>query len=127
MGYGEVVGNQSVHWRMVHEDEAAARKTLNTRPRTSARPRGDDEVNVDGTADGRDPVPPQSVGAKKGHQGRFRVRLRYRSMDEARAAGAWVAENVTAEDGMYVLTVDVPVISRRDAEDPPTAEVRIDW
>jgi hypothetical protein len=37
------------------------------------------------------------------------------------------AQNVMFEDGMYVLVLDVPVIPRAAADDPPPSEVRVDW
>jgi hypothetical protein len=52
--------------------------------------------------------------------------LRFEKMADARAAAA-AAQNVTFEGGMYVLKLDVPVIERAAADDPPASEVRVDW
>jgi hypothetical protein len=47
-------------------------------------------------------------------------------MKDARDAAA-AAQSVMLEDGMYVLVLDVPVIARTAADDPPPSEVRVDW
>jgi hypothetical protein len=66
------------------------------------------------------------VGKRKGHRGRYRVRLRFERAQDAREAAA-AAQHVMFEDGMYVLVVDVPIIERDDPEEPPPSEVRVDW
>ena len=80
MGYGEVVGNESVHWTVVHEDERG-RETASVR--------------------GRDPIRFEDIGAKRGKKGlaakrapakslftkpNFRVRLRYATKEQAQRA-----------------------------------------
>ena len=65
------------------------------------------------------------VGARKGHDGRYRVTLRYERMQDAEAAATQV--QVVARDGMYELVLDVPVVRRADPDDAPPAEIRIDW
>ena len=77
MGYGEVIGNASVHWTVIHEDELG-RET--------------------GSVRWRDPIRFESIGAKKGtkqaaakrapakslfSKPSFRVRLMFPSKDEA--------------------------------------------
>ena len=126
MGYGEYSGNQSVHWAVMHEDDKGQAVKLAGRPGRSAHPTEPHDVNVDTGARGRDPVPPAEVGRRKGHSGNFRVRLRFERMKDARDAAA-AAQTVTFENGMYVLVVDVPVIERAAADDPPPSEVRVDW
>ena len=126
MGYGEYSGNQSVHWSVAHEDEKGQAVKLAARTGKSAHPTKGHDVNVDAGARGRDPVSPTDVGRRKGHSGNFRIRLRFERMKDAREAAA-AAQNVMFEDGMYVLVLDVPMIQRAAADDPPPSEVRVDW
>jgi hypothetical protein len=125
MGYGEVVGNASVHWTIAHEDESGATVALSPKP-GRGHAKGAHDVHVDRSCKGCDPVGLPDVGRRKGHAGKYRVKLRFERMDEAKAAAARVAQIVN-EDGMYVLVVDVPVIQRKDPDDAPAAEIRIDW
>jgi hypothetical protein len=81
---------------------------------------------VERSCKGCDPVGLKDVGRRKGHVGKYRVRLRFERIEDAKAAAARVAQ-VVNEDGMYVLVVDVPVIQRNEPEDAPAAEIRIDW
>jgi len=126
MGYGEYSGNQSVHWAVTHEDDKGKAVKLAARTGRSAHPTKAHDVNVDEGVRGRDPVSPSDVGRRKGHSANFRVRLRFERMKDAREAAA-AAQNVMFENGMYVLVLDVPVIERAAAEDPPASEVRVDW
>lgn len=126
MGYGEMEGNGSVHWQVVHEDNSGNPKNLTGRQGQAGRPTTADDVNLTSQANGRDGVAVADVGRRKGHRGRFRVRLRFENMADARNAAAG-AQNVMFEDGMYVLVLDVPVIERASPSDPPPAEVRVDW
>ena len=126
MGYGQYSGNQSVHWSVTHEDDKGKAVKLAARTGRSAHPTKANDVNVDDGVRGRDPVSPVNVGRRKGHSGHFRVRLRFERMKDAREAAA-AMQNVLFEDGMYVLVLDVPVIERAAADDPPPAEVRVDW
>lgn len=115
MGYGEVAGNESVHWTMVHEVDGV--------PQT--------EVN------GRDGIKFKQIGIKKRrgkvrreHPGQFRVSLRY--ADEAVARQALASARVVYDKqiGMWVVALDVPAIARKAAAmDPvtPAPEVRVDW
>lgn len=126
MGSGEYSGNGSVHWQIVHEDDNGSPKTLTGRQNQSGHPTTADDVNLQQQARGRDAVTIANVGRRKGHRGKFRVRLRFESMADAKNAAAG-AQNVMFEDGMYVLVLDVPVIDRASAGDPPPAEVKVDW
>jgi hypothetical protein len=122
MGYGEVVGNESVHWTVIHEDEFG-RETASVR--------------------GRDPIKFTSIGAK-GRKGllakkaapvktllakpNFRVQMRFPTQEEAERARQ--AAQIVKVDGAWALQVAVPAVRRKKAQvDPPTppAEVRIDW
>jgi hypothetical protein len=121
MGYGEVVGNASVHWTVVHEDDFG-RET--------------------GSVRGRDPIRFESIGTKRGKRAgvkqapakslfskpSFRVRLRYGSKDEAQRAK--VSAEIVERDGAVFLVLSVPAVKRRKerVEPPqPPAEVRVDW
>jgi hypothetical protein len=109
MGYGEYSGNESVHWLVVHHNG-------------TARP---------GAIRGRDPIKFDEIGvdADRGlTPGKFRVRLRYGSSEEA--AQALASAKVTEADGSYFLVFDVPAVSRpEDKVEPadPPSEVRVDW
>jgi hypothetical protein len=128
MGYGEVVGNESVHWTVVHEDEQGAPVSMARKQgaAASAHPKKAHHVHVDKGCKGCDPQALAEVGKRKGHTGRYRVRLRFERMTDAKEAAASL-QHVMFEDGMYVLVLDVPVIHRHDPSDPPPAEIRIDW
>ena len=126
MGYGEVVGNASVHWTIAHEDESGTTVALSPKPGHGHHPKGGHDVYVERSCKGCDPIGLTDVGRRKGHVGKYRVRLRFERMEDAKAAAARVAQ-VVNEDGMYVLVVDVPVIQRNEPDDAPAAEIRIDW
>lgn len=126
MGYGEVGGNGSVHWRIEHHTAGGAKKNIN---HTTGSSPGNEQVTVAaGDASGKDSLPVGDVGTKPGHPGRFLVTLRYRTMAEASMAGSWVAQNVRPGPGGYYLTITVPAITTRPE---PTVdlpyEIRIDW
>lgn len=125
MGYGQWVGNESVHWEIAHEDEAGTPVALASKAQASHPSIGHD-VHIDRYARGCDPIALKDVGRRKGHSGRFRVTLRFTKREDAQQALEAVRQ-VTEQDGMYVVTVDVPVIRRKHADDAPPAEVRIDW
>jgi len=116
------VGNQSVHWTVVHEDERG-------RETTSIR--------------ARDPIPFEDIGSRLGKKGlaakrapakslftkpNFRVRLRYATRDLAQRAKE--TAEIVERDGSIFLVFSVPAVNRkREKVDPPQppAEVRIDW
>ena len=127
MGIGEFTGNKSVHWSVRHEDDKGQTVALTARTKGArTRTNGHNEVTVDKAASGHDPVVLADVGKRKGHRGRYRVRLRFERAQDAREAAA-AAQQVLFEEGMYVLVIDVPVIERDKPEDPPPSEVRVDW
>lgn len=125
MGYGEFSGNQSVHWKMVHENDITEKNSSQPargkqpRPPTNTDERRNDQIR------GRDPIGYESIGRKGGHPGKFRVVLRFDSLKEAREAG--VEDKVAKEGRKYFLVVDVPARNREDAEDDQPAEVRVRW
>jgi hypothetical protein len=126
MGYGEFVGNESVHWTMTHEDEEGTPVAMSSRQGHDFHPNTGHDVHVEKMARGCDPCRLDDVGRRKGHKGRYRVRLRFKRLEDAKAALA-AARDVMSEDGVYVIVLDVPVIRRKHADDPPPAEVRVDW
>jgi hypothetical protein len=122
MGYGEIIGNASVHWAIVYEDNAGTET---------------------GSAQGRDPKkfteigtkPPKRRSAGKNAPSKtflpkpnFRVRLRYSTREDAQRAKE--SAEVVEIDGSYFLLVNVPAVRRKEEQvDPPNppAEVRVDW
>lgn len=126
MGYGEVIGNASVHWTIVHEDEAGAPVALSPKRGHGRHPKTGNDVHIEHDCRGCDPLALDRVGERKGHRGRYRVTLRYERMEDARAAAAKV-QQIVARDGMYELVLDVPVVKRAEPDDLPPPEIRIDW
>lgn len=126
MGYGEWVGNQSVHWTVVHEDESGAPVPLSSKQGHRHHPKAGNDVHVERTCRGCDPLSLAKVGERKGHTGNYRITLRYERLADAQAAAAKV-QQVASRNGMYELVLDVPVIHRNDPDDAPAPEVRIDW
>ena len=126
MGYGEWVGNQSVHWTIVHEDDNGTPVKLSPKDGRSHHPKTGHDVHIEQTCRGCDPVSLDKVGQRKGHAGRYRVTLRFERQADAQAAAAR-AQRVENRNGMYELVLDVPVIHRDDPDDAPAPEVRIDW
>lgn len=126
MGDGEFSGNGSVHWQITHDDDGGNARPLTSRQGQTGHPTTADDINVATTARGKDGVALANVGRRKGHRGKFRVRLRFENIQDANNAAA-AAQNVMFENGMYVLVLDVPVIDRSVPGEPPPAEVKIDW
>lgn len=125
MGYGEFSGNQSVHWKMVHENETVDRNSLQSTRGKQPRPPADTDDRRNDQIRGRDPIGYENIGRKGGHAGKFRVVLRFDSLKEAREAG--VEDKVVKEGRKYFLIVDVPARYRKDPEDDQPAEVRVRW
>lgn len=157
MGYGEFVGNESVHWRVLHEeyDESPgpARSTARTRAQPAPEPRrararlrtADVPPDVpaqhvanldvlDFEARGTDTVTFGEIGrccGTKDHTGHFRVEMRFLSRAKARAALARASRNIRKDGKTYVVTIDVPVVERTERQvgppADPPAEVKVDW
>jgi hypothetical protein len=117
MGYGEFVGNESVHFGVTFEDETG-RET--------------------GSVKGRDPVKFGSIGTKAGKKRQaskivlprpaFRVRLMYPTKEAAQRAKE--SAEIVQQDGGYFLLLNAPAVRRKkERVDPPKppAEVRVDW
>lgn len=120
-------GNGSVYWKTTHYDDNQQPQAMRLKP--SGQPQGDDEIDLEGTGalgrDGRTAI--AEVGARFGHQGFFRVTLRYRTIEEAQQAGDWVAANVRPGPGGFLLEIKVPVIDRDVPMDNPPFEVMVEW
>lgn len=147
MGYGEVTGNQSVHWTIVHEDDNGVPKTLKAVTVPSGTPvthapggdSNDERINL-GSSEirGRDGIKRNMIGkgrvngVQKDHDGCFRVKLRFARKAEAIGAANLAAQSVYQEPvgKLWVLELDIPVLDRDDDHmnppDPPS-EVRVDW
>ena len=119
MGYGEVVGNESVHWSVVYEDDAGKET---------------------GSVKGRDPKSFGSIGTKPGKKGKpsksaaaaakpnFRVRLMYATKEQAKRAQE--SAEIVEMGGSFFLLLNAPAVRRKKerVEPPqPPAEVRVDW
>ena len=121
MGYGEIIGNGSVHWAVVYEDEVGKET---------------------GSVAGRDPIrfanvgskPPRRAAAKNApakfflSKPNFKVRMMFPSREAAQRAKE--SAEVVEIDGSVFLLLSVPAVRRKAAQvDPPTppAEVRVDW
>ena len=134
MGFGEVIGNQSVHWTIVHEEHGSPAADR-TRLKGTAPTQGLENLVVgDFDAKGSDKVPFGLIGRGPGdkkHPGKFRVELRFESEGAAKAAlGQAVTIGATQKGGAWVLELDVPAVNRQAGQvNPanPPAEVRIDW
>lgn len=122
MGYGEVSGNQSVHWKMVHENPVIRKSAARAKTRqVSDPPRSmNDEIK------GRDPIPYEDIGVKGGHKGKFRVTLRFDTRAQAVAAALRLGK-VEKVNEKYLLVVDVPAINRPSPDVDPPAEVQVEW
>ena len=107
MGEGQFTGNKSVHWKVVHHDNA-------------------DEP---GFIKGRDPIPFDNIGKERGlREGHFRVRLRYGKFEDA--DNALRSASVQQDGENYFLTFDVPAVGREPNKvDPPVplSEVKVEW
>ena len=128
-GNTEYGGNGSVWWKVRYFDNAETGTTKKQRAipgGTSGRP-AVNEVNVGDEVEGHDDTPVRDIGKRVGHPGDFVVRLRYETMEQARRAGQWVAQNVKTGEGGYYLEVLVPAIDRKDPSENPPYEVRVDW
>jgi hypothetical protein len=113
MGYGEVTGNGSVHWRIDHEQGDG---DLVFR-RHDGRPRRDHEVYWRRhQASGRDPK----------DSDHFRVRVQFPDADEARAQLRELLDSLPPK-GPVEFTIRVPAARKGDPDDPPGAEVRVEW
>jgi hypothetical protein len=128
MGGGDtqVGGNGSVYWRSTHYDGSKKKRKMKVK---SGSKHGNDEIDLgQDDAFGRDEdTKVTEVGARLGHSGFFLVTLRYQTMDDARLAGAWVAEHVRPGEGGFILTVRVPAIDRSSPDQNPPYEVKVEW
>jgi hypothetical protein len=132
-GGGEVIPNGSIHWNIVHEDAAGQPK-----PRGGLGPLQNDPDDVvaidDSVVHGKDPTPVAQIGDRKGHRGKFRVKLRFGTEMDALKAIQQAATTLALDSNteMYEMTLDVRAIGRSEAEAgarPPNAfaQMRIDW
>lgn len=110
MGYGQWVGNESVHFKVVYEDK---------------------EGRETGSVSGRDPISLSSVGTSKRRKltrGTVRVQVRYATLEQAQRAKE--AAEIVKVEGVYAVQLNAPVTKRPSTKvDPPQppAEVRLDW
>jgi hypothetical protein len=112
-GDGEVIPNGSIHWRIVQ------------------RPGGKVGAHH---SEGTDPTPVSKVGSTKRHKGRFRVRLRFKTREDALKAVAQAQRGMRQDkvSRMFEIALDVPPVkrTRKQAAGPSPnryAQIRIDW
>ena len=118
MGYGEVVGNESVHWTVVYEDQEG---------RETGSVRGRDPIKF-GAIGGKPPGKKRLVSKIVLSKPNFRVRLMFPSKDAAQRAKE--SAEIVEMDGSVFLLINAPAVRRKKEQvDPPAppAEVRIDW
>lgn len=119
----EIVGNQSVYWRIQHNGGADIRGVG-----PGGNPGGNEVTTGGPICNGHDPISPADIGTSHGHIGQFLVTLRFKTLADAYAAGSWVGANVRPGAGGFYLTITVPAITTRanqNADQP--AEIRVDW
>lgn len=112
MGSGDFSGNQSVHWKITHDDS------------TNAQPaaKGVDDLQNQGF----DAIGCGSNGQKT-HKGDFAVTLRFDSEDACRKALQDAIASIRRHHHCATATVRVRAINRESATTNPPSEVRIDW
>lgn len=121
----EIIGNKSVHWRIRHFTAAGGTKKITHVDGDT--PGNEQVVTRKGHADGKDSVGFDEIGVRQGHKGSFLLTLRYKTMADAVAAGAWVAQNVRPGPGGFLLSITVPAIDRDDPDKDQPPEIRVDW
>ena len=135
MSYEDIIGNRSVHWRMVYEDARGRPGQAHQEGKLAEGGNATHELRGNQIR-GRDSVLPANIGRREkasgeedevtSHRGKFRVRMRFERLDQTNM-------RVVEESGMYVLVVDVPALTTRswdaaEADQPnPLSEVRIEW
>ena len=135
MGGGdtEVGGNGSVWWKVTHLDKGGTKKWLASNGETTTARKGPlpkpgpDGVSVSDEVVGHNSTSVKEAGKRLGHPGWFVVTMRYRTMEEAKKAGPWVAENVRPGPGGWLLSVRVPVINRKTPDENRPFEIRVEW
>ena len=123
-GDNQVGGNGSVWWKSTHYRDGQ-KKALNASTGTGNP--GKNQVRLTDAALGHDETPFTEIGARVGHRGSFLVTLRYRTKEDAQAAGQWVADNVRPGQGGWLLTVVVPAIQRNQPDENLPFEVKVEW
>ena len=123
-GDNQTGSNGSVWWKATHYKDGQ-NKPLKAAGGTGNP--GKNEVRLTDSALGHDETPFDAIGARVGHTGSFLVTIRYRTIEEARAAGQWVADNVRPGAGGWLLSVVVPAIRRDQPDENPPFEVKVEW
>ena len=119
MGSGEVGGNGSVKWTMVHHKEDGTVKPLHHK-NGNVDP-DDNGVTAHSKAEGKDDIPFDQIGKRPGAPGQFKVTLRYANTADAAAAkaAAQVVGNLLV---LYVQAIDRPGGLINEPK-----EIRLDW
>jgi hypothetical protein len=160
MGNGQVTPNGSVHWLLTQDDQNGSPhdftpdvvKVQSAAPAAAGVVQSGSSVPGNAAASRRaldvrdrfflygiDSRPLDQVGVGGGHPNSFRVRLRFPSEAEARAAITQANDtlrehNELGESGdMWEITLDVPVVKTRTPDQAsqtpnnPYAQIRFDW
>lgn len=131
MGSGEIVGNQSVYWRMVHEDPKGNKRAMSGSTPHAAKGGKPtpvpDTVLISDEAFGHDGIAFGEIGTKHGKTGSFKLTVRF--PDNA-IATAELAKALQSIGNGNEATVYVPAINRPAGNANPAippAEIQIDW
>ena len=120
MGYGEVAGNQSVHWQIDHEGTTPITVT----PNNGNRPTQAHRVHHrQARLQGRDPKPVAEING----DGYFRVRMRFDSQGEFEKEVAAALVSQASQVGDFYVELKVKAVQRADPDLPPDAEVKVRW
>ncbi len=130
MSSGEIVGNQSVYWKMVHEDASGNKKVLSgSIPHvvTGKPTPNPDVVFISDEAFGHDGIPYADIGRKHGKRGYFKVTVRFETnalaIAELNSALKAIGKGTDVE--LFVRAIDRPPANVNPAI--PPAEVQVDW
>lgn len=126
MSYGEVSGNQSVHWTIVHEDASGKPKQQRAANGQRAGAPARNEVSIDMSVEGHDDISFDDIGGSA-HPKAFRVRARFATREAAEAAAQAALKGIAQTGGAWLMTLDVPAIRRETPKENPPAEVRVQW
>jgi hypothetical protein len=125
----EIVGNQSVYWKMTHHDSANNKKKLKCQvpDATVGGLPGPDTIHVSDQAFGHDDIPFADIGKRHRKPGFFKVTLRFATNADAVAQLTAALNSIGkgTEAVAYVLAVN-RASGNVDPAKPP-AEIEIDW
>ena len=102
-GIREWSATQSVHWTIVHEDDAGTPVALSSEGDTGRHPTIGNDVHVENDcAEGATRSRSRTWGAARGTRDGYRVTLRFTRREDAQDA-LRALNQVSEQDGMYVV------------------------